>query len=227
MAGVGDAELGAYVEMHKCCLEEREGEMLAKADELLTSAKSEPHTHTHTTSPAEDSRKIAEDALGLLYNFEEISAELGLTNDAELKKEWDDNYQEFRKGLEEAVKLAEMGKKYLLDFNEKVVKRFSEGNVDWQNDKDLITKFIQEHGGEKLIEQSRMVSDKFLDLKKATQWFENMYAEKTSEKGKTYNAKVKQVDEDRRNIQSQIETLRNCGGPWAVQLDLAAFLGGL
>ncbi|CAE6475440.1 unnamed protein product [Rhizoctonia solani] len=209
MAGVNDAELAAYVEMHKCCLEDQEGAMLAKADELLTSAQSTPHVHTQNTSPAEDAQKIAEDALGLLYNFEEISAELGLTNDPQFKKEWDDNYQEFRKALEEAVKLAEMGKQYLLDFNDKVVNHFSQGNVDWEKDKDLITNFIKENEGEKLIQQSRMVSDKFKDLNRATQWFENMYADKTSEKGKVYDAKVKQVDEDRRNIQTRIESNRS------------------
>ncbi|CAE6469727.1 unnamed protein product [Rhizoctonia solani] len=143
MATVGDPELAAYVEMHKCCVEAEEAAVLAKVDEMLSTT---PHSHTHDASPAEDAQKIADDALGLLFNFEEIGAELALTNDGQFKKEWDDAYQEFRKGLEEAVKLAEMGKKYLLDFNEKVVSRFSEGNVDWEKDKDLVADFVKLFG---------------------------------------------------------------------------------
>ncbi|KAF8754624.1 hypothetical protein RHS01_05926 [Rhizoctonia solani] len=169
----------------------------------------DPHSHIHDASPAEDAQKIADDALGLLFNFEEIGAELALTNDGQFKKEWDDAYQEFRKGLEEAVKLAEMGKKYLLDFNEKVVSRFSEGNVDWEKDKDLVADFVKENGGEELVRQSRMVEDKFKEIKYAIEWFESMYGEKTEEKGVAYNAKVKQIDQERRNIQSQIESNRS------------------
>ncbi|KAF8686358.1 hypothetical protein RHS04_00146 [Rhizoctonia solani] len=206
MATVGDPELAAYVEMHKCCVEAEEAAVLAKVDEMLSTT---PHSHTHDASPAEDAQKIADDALGLLFNFEEIGAELALTNDGQFKKEWDDAYQEFRKGLEEAVKLAEMGKKYLLDFNEKVVSRFSEGNVDWEKDKDLVADFVKENGGEELVRQSRMVEDKFKEIKYAIEWFESMYGEKTEEKGVAYNAKVKQIDQERRNIQSQIESNRS------------------
>jgi hypothetical protein len=91
MAQVSDPELSAYVELHDCCIQDKERTVLTKANELLRSSKSTPHVHN--VSPADDSQKIGKDAFAVLQAFEDISAEIGMTNDAAVKKEWDNNYK--------------------------------------------------------------------------------------------------------------------------------------
>ncbi|CCO37056.1 hypothetical protein BN14_11207 [Rhizoctonia solani AG-1 IB] len=167
MAQVSDPELSAYVELHDCCIQDQEGTVLTKANELLRSSKSTPHVHN--VSPADDSQKIGKDAFAVLQAFEDISAEIGMTNDAAVKKEWDNNYKaSIQSG-----------------FNDK-------------NDKD----------GGNFIDQIGKASQKFTDLKYDTQAFHKTYADNATKKGQAYNSKLKEMDDNRRSIQSQIDSNR-------------------
>ncbi|KAF8671459.1 hypothetical protein RHS04_08242 [Rhizoctonia solani] len=207
MAGVSDTELSAYVELHDCCIQDQEVTVVTKGNELLRSSKSA--THVHDVSPADDSQKIAKDAFGVLQAFEDISGEIGVTNDAAVKKQWDDNYKKYRTMLENTVKLAEQGSKYIQSFYDKVIANLSDNGSDWQNDKKLIADFIKnDKEGEKFIEQITNASQEFTNLKYSTQAFHQTYADNANKKGQAYNAKLKEMDDNRRNIQSQIDSNR-------------------
>ncbi|KAF8751102.1 hypothetical protein RHS01_08657 [Rhizoctonia solani] len=207
MAGVSDTELSAYVELHDCCIQDQEVTVVTKGNELLRSSKSA--THVHDVSPADDSQKIAKDAFGVLQAFEDISGEIGVTNDAAVKKQWDDNYKKYRTMLENTVKLAEQGSKYIQSFYDKVIANLSNNGSDWQNDKKLIADFIKnDKEGEKFIEQITNASQEFTNLKYSTQAFHQTYADNANKKGQAYNAKLKEMDDNRRNIQSQIDSNR-------------------
>ncbi|CAE6433905.1 unnamed protein product [Rhizoctonia solani] len=191
MAQVSDPELSAYVELHDCCIQDQEGTVLTKANELLRSSKSTPHVHN--VSPADDSQKIGKDAFAVLQAFEDISAEIGMTNDAAVKKEWDNNYKaSIQSG-----------------FNDKVIANLSENGKNWQDDKKLIADFIKnDKDGENFIDQIGKASQKFTDLKYDTQAFHKTYADNATKKGQAYNAKLKEMDDNRRSIQSQIDSNR-------------------
>ncbi|KAF8732547.1 hypothetical protein RHS02_07429, partial [Rhizoctonia solani] len=207
MAGVSDTELSAYVELHDCCIQDQEVTVVTKGNELLRSSKSA--THVHDVSPADDSQKIAKDAFGVLQAFEDISGEIGVTNDAAFKKQWDDNYKKYRTMLENTVKLAEQGSKYIQSFYDKVIANLSDNGSDWENDKKLIADFIKnDKEGEKFIEQITNASQEFTNLKYSTQAFHQTYADNANKKGQAYNAKLKEMDDNRRNIQSQIDSNR-------------------
>ncbi|KAG9096336.1 hypothetical protein FRC06_008760 [Ceratobasidium sp. 370] len=207
MADIGDSDLAAYVEIQSCCILEQEDTVLAKAQELLRSSKSTPHVHN--VSPAEDSRQVAKDAVGVLQAFENISAELGTTNDAAFKKQWDDNYKAYRELLEDTVKLAEQGSKYIQSFYDTVVARFGKDDVDWEKDKNLIADFVKANGGEKIVEQTTRASQKFADLKYNTQSFHEQYADNATKKGQVYNAKLKEINTNRSRVQARIDSPTN------------------
>jgi len=141
MADIDDSDLAAYVEIQNCCVLEQEGFVLTKAQELLRSEKSAPHAHD--VIPADDSKQISQDAVGVLQAFENIGSELNFTNDTNLKKQWDDNYATYRNLLGDTVSLAEQGSKYIQSFYNTVVARFSRDDVDWEKDKNLIADFIK------------------------------------------------------------------------------------
>ncbi|CCO35929.1 hypothetical protein BN14_10050 [Rhizoctonia solani AG-1 IB] len=191
MAQVSDPELSAYVELHDCCIQDKERTVLTKANELLRSSKSTPHVHN--VSPADDSQKIGKDAFAVLQAFEDISAEIGMTNDAAVKKEWDNNYKaSIQSG-----------------FNDKVIAKLSKNGKNWQEDKKLIADFIKnDKDGENFISQIGKASQKFTDLKRDTQAFHKTYADNATKKGQAYNAKLKEMNDNRRNIQSQIDSNR-------------------
>ncbi|CAE6431384.1 unnamed protein product [Rhizoctonia solani] len=203
MAEVNDTELAAYVEMHKCCVEDNEDTILANAEDLLYSSKLTPHVHN--VSPADDSRKIAKDAFGVLQAFEDISGELGVTNDATVKQQWDANAKNYRGMLEDTVKLAQQGSKYIQNLNDTVLSNISEDGADWEKNRDLIASFIKNSEGEKFMKQTAEASQKFTDLKYDTQAFHNTYADNATKKGQAYNVKLKELDDNRRSIQSQID----------------------
>ncbi|KDN37497.1 hypothetical protein RSAG8_10096, partial [Rhizoctonia solani AG-8 WAC10335] len=207
MAEVNDTELAAYVEMHKCCVEDNEDTILANAEDLLYSSKSTPHVHN--VSPADDSQKIAKDAFGVLQAFEDISGELGVTNDATVKQQWDANAKNYRGMLEDTVKLAQEGSKYIQYLNDTLVlSNISEVSPDWEKNRELIASFIKNSEGEKFMKQTAEASQKFTDLKYDTQSFHNTYADNATKKGQAYNVKLKELDDNRRSIQSQIDSNR-------------------
>ncbi|KAG8681643.1 hypothetical protein FRC11_000832 [Ceratobasidium sp. 423] len=203
MADISDTELAAYVELHNCCVQDNEDAILTKAEELSRSAP-----HVHDIAPEDDSKKIAKDALGILQAFEDISSELGVTNDASFKNKWDENYKNYRGMLEDTVKLAQQGSEYIQSFNDQVLSRFSEDGVNWEKDRDLIAGFLKNKEGEQLMKQTAEASQKFTDLKYDTEAFHEMYADNATKKGQAYNVKLKEMDDNRRRIQSQIDSNR-------------------
>ncbi|CAE6458505.1 unnamed protein product [Rhizoctonia solani] len=206
MADISDTELAAYVELHNCCVQDNEDAILTKTEELLGSSKSTPHVHS--IGPEDDSQQIAKDALGVLQDFEDIGSELAVTNDASFKKKWDENAKSYRGTLEGTVKLAKQGSAFVQSFNDQVLSHFSEDGVNWENDRDRIADFLKNGELEKLMEQTAEASQKFTDLKYDTQAFHEMYADNATKKGQAYNAKLKEMDDNRRNIQSQIDRNR-------------------
>ncbi|KAG8701205.1 hypothetical protein FRC11_012380, partial [Ceratobasidium sp. 423] len=93
-------------------------------------------------------------------------------------------------------------------FNDQVLSRFSEDGVNWEQDRDLIADFLKNKEGEQLMKQTAEASQKFTDLKYDTEAFHEMYADNATKKGQAYNAKLKEMDDNRRRIQSQIDSNR-------------------
>ncbi|KAG9076724.1 hypothetical protein FRC06_009348, partial [Ceratobasidium sp. 370] len=201
------SDLSVYVQVQNCCVLDHEDTVLAEAQGLLQSAKSAPHVHS--TSPADDSKQIARDAVGVLQAFEDISAELGVTNDVTFKTSWDNNYKTYRDLLQDTVKLAEQGSNYIQGFYDTVVSRFGKDDVDWEKDKDLIADFVKNNGGQQIVDQTAQASQKFTDLKHSTQAFHEQYAANATNKGQAYNATLKQMDDDRRKLQARIDRYDN------------------
>ncbi|KAG8739583.1 hypothetical protein FRC10_005411 [Ceratobasidium sp. 414] len=197
------SDLSAYVEIQNCCVLDNEDTVLSNAKDLLQSAKSTPHVHS--TSPADDSGQIAKDAVGVLQAFEDISAELGATNDATFKGQWDSNYKTYNDLLQDTVKLADQGSKYIQSFYDTVVSRFGKDDVDWEKDKDLIADFVKKNGGQQIVDQTAQASQKFTDLKHSTQAFHEEYAANATKKGQAYNATLQQMDGDRRKLQARLD----------------------
>ncbi|KAH7337938.1 hypothetical protein B0J17DRAFT_660126 [Rhizoctonia solani] len=208
MTNVNDTELTAYVELHKCCVEDNENTILAKGEELLLSSKSTPHVHDTQASPVDDSQKIAKDAFSVLQAFEDISGEIGVTNDAAVKKQWDEHAKNYRGTLESTVKLAQQGTNYMQNLYDQVLSKIDDTDTDWEKNKDLISNFIKANPGESIMKQTAEASQKFTDIKYNTQAFHTTYAEAATKKGQAYNAKLKEMDDNRRNIQSQIDSNR-------------------
>ncbi|CAE6468401.1 unnamed protein product [Rhizoctonia solani] len=208
MAAVNDTELAAYIELHKCCVEDNEEAILAKGEELLLASKSTPHVHDTQPSPSEDSQKIAKDAFGVLQAFEDISGEIGVTNDAAVKNQWDQHARNYRATLESTVKLAQQGTTYMQKLYDEVLSKIDDTDADWEKNKDLIEEFMKANPGESIMKQTAEASQKFTDIKYNTQAFHSTYADTAARKGQAYNARLKQMDDNRRNLQSQINSNR-------------------
>ncbi|QRV95240.1 hypothetical protein RhiJN_23258 [Ceratobasidium sp. AG-Ba] len=200
-----DNQLSDFVEIQQCCAVEREDLLLAKAEQVLDPTQTIPHIHGSTDDP----RGIGQDAVGVLQAFDDISDDLAATNDTTLKTQWDDNYKKYQSTLEDTVQLAEQGANYIQKFYDEVLSRFSKNDVDWEKDKNLIADFVKANKGQEIVDKTAQASQQFTDLKNDTNAFQEQYVSEAAKKGQTYNAELKQMDDDRRNLQSRIDSNRS------------------
>ncbi|KAG9091066.1 hypothetical protein FRC07_011940, partial [Ceratobasidium sp. 392] len=205
MVEYSNTELSDFVEIQQCCALENEDLLLAKAGELLDASKKTPHVH----NPAQDPKGIAKDALGVMQAFDDISGELGATGDTASKNQWDNNYKKYQSMLEETVKLAEQGSKYIQGFYDTVVSRFSKDDVDWEKDKNLIADFVKANNGQDIVNRTAQASQKFTDLKNDTYSFQGQYAAAAEKKGQAYSSELKRMNAERKNLQSRIDSNRS------------------
>lgn len=204
MAAYNDTELSDFVELQQCCALEQQDLLLAKAGGLLDASIKTLHVH----SPAEDPKGIAKDAAGVLQSFENISGQLGAAKETAFKAQWDSNYKSYQGMLENTVKLAEQGSKYIQGFYDVVVSRFGKDDVDWDKDKNLIADFLKANKGQEVVDQTAQASQKFTDLKNDTQSFHEQYAAAAAKKGQIYSTELKRMEDDRRKLQSRIDSNR-------------------
>ncbi|QRW09464.1 hypothetical protein RhiLY_08463 [Ceratobasidium sp. AG-Ba] len=59
--------------------------------------------------------------------------------------------------------------------------------------------------GQEIVDKTAQALQQLTDLKNDTNAFQEQYASEAAKKGQTYNAELKQMDDDRRNLQSRID----------------------
>ncbi|KAF8686931.1 hypothetical protein RHS03_10034, partial [Rhizoctonia solani] len=207
MTTITDSELCIYIEFNENRVQDQEATFLSKANGQLGSAN--PNPGGQNVSPADDWQKIAKDALAVLQSFEDVSSEIGSTNGAAVKKQWDTHYASYRNMLEDTLRLAQQGSAYLKSFNDGVLAKLSPNGTDWAKDKALLDNFLKnDKEGRTMVTQANAAIQKFATVKAAIETFRNIYPNNAGNNGQAYSSKLKELNDSRGAIQSQINSNR-------------------